>query len=111
MTHSDENIPRAVCATSGLPLWAQLDVSGAVIGICNRANEIERGGDLSEGRYLPLYGNEPKYDHVTEVLSAPAYQVTNRVTRSYTVRDKTARELLEEISWWFAATHSVKRAA
>jgi hypothetical protein len=100
MTHSDVGVPRAVCATSGFPLWAELDLSGAVIGICNRASEIERGSDLSEGRYLPLYGDEPKYDRVTEVLSAPTYHVTNHVERSYTIRDKTARELLEEISWW-----------
>jgi hypothetical protein len=49
---------------------------------------------------LPLFGNEPHANAVTEIVSPPSYCVMHdRVIRTFATRQKTAAELLAEISW------------
>ena len=103
--------PQAICSTSGLKLWARINSAGCVMGISN--NDPRRFPDPtgepypSGDRELPLYGDIPEHDIVTESLSAPDYQIkADRVLRKYSVRAKTAAELLAEVSWWYAAVHT-----
>jgi hypothetical protein len=96
------DIPRAYCADTGSPLFAVVDSFGSVIDI------QEDDAPRSPGeRLLPLFGNEPHANAVTEIVSAPSYCVMHdRVIRTFATRQKTAAELLAEISWWFAAVHN-----
>lgn len=106
-------LPRSMDKLAGLPLFAWVDRDGRVTGITNCARYAEQGiapsldPDPRGNRYLPLYGADTFFDLVTEVRSPPAYVVeADRVTRTYTVRNKTAAELLREIAWWYGALHS-----
>ena len=107
---------QAICRTSGLRLWVNVNAAGYVTGV--RGNELDRFPDLTGEAFpngdpeLPLYGDIPYYDTVTEVLSAPTYRIeADRVVRSYSVRPKTATEFLKEICWWFATVHSDRHAS
>jgi hypothetical protein len=104
---------RAIDRISGLPLFAELDRNDEVVGIENCAADVERSlphefGPFPNGhRRLPLYGDIPSYDAAVEVLAGPFYQVgTDRVVRTFRAHEKSARDLLREISWWFGAVHS-----
>ncbi len=98
------------CKVSGLPLFARVDANGRMLGISSH-DEAEFGphdaGPFPNGsRDLPLYGDEPKHDPVTQALSTTYEIAADRVTRTCVVREKTAAELLREISWWHAAMHA-----
>lgn len=100
---------RTVCPTSGLCLFAVVEADGSVSGIQSFEDCAEPVGNSypQSHRHLPLYGDDTPFDLVTEVRSSPIYRVeADRVTRSYTVRAKTAAELLKEISWWYGALQS-----
>lgn len=104
---------QAICGVSGLKLFAIVNSDGYVTGVRNndpqRAPDPTGEPDPRGNRTLPLYGDVPEHDLVTEVLSAPDYRIeADRVVRSYTVRPKTAAELLTEISWWYAAVHDAR---
>lgn len=102
--------------TSAHRLFARVNADGYVTDVvshdlalpcCPVAEPDPRGN-----RTLPLYGDVPEHNFVTEVLIGPRYRVeANRVVRSYSVRPKTAAELLQEISWWFGAVHASGGAA
>jgi hypothetical protein len=102
--------------TSGQKLFARVNSAGYVTDVIGHdlapppyplAEPDPRGN-----RLLPLYGDVPQHDFVTEVLIGPRYRVeADRVIRSYSVRPKTAAELLQEISWWFGAVHTGGDAA
>jgi hypothetical protein len=97
-------IPRAHCPETGLPLFAVVDSLGRVT---STQDNDDVPADVS---ILPLFGNEPHANAVTEIVSAPFYCVMHdRVIRAFSTRQKTAAELLAEISWWFAAVHKNER--
>jgi hypothetical protein len=86
------NLPRAVCSTSGYPLWARLGASGEFIGVCNCAHAIEAGREPDLGpfpsghRLVPLYGEQPTFDPERECLQ-PFYSVEGDcVVRTIMVR-------------------------
>jgi hypothetical protein len=111
---TDFDPPHAVCPTSGLRLYAVVEADGSVSSIQSFEDGAEPDGNPypQRHRHLPLYGEDTPFDLVTEVRSPPVYRVeADRVTRSYTVRAKTAAELLREISWWFGATAASENAA
>jgi hypothetical protein len=89
-------------------LFAIVNRDGYVTGVsAERFPDPAGEPDPRGNRELPLHGAIPEHDPVTEVLIGPSYHVAaDRVVRSYTVRPKTAAELLAEISWWFAAVHA-----
>jgi hypothetical protein len=97
---------QAVCNTSGNKLWACVSRENFVTGVSSFPDPTGEP-DPRGNRTLPLYGDVPEHDLVTEVLSVPDYRIeADRVMRSYSVREKTAKELLQEISWWWGAMHS-----
>jgi hypothetical protein len=111
----DDSATQAICSVSGHKLFARVNSDGHVTGVSN--NDPERfpeptgetypGGD----RELPVYGDVPRHDCVTEVLIGPFYQVEgDRVIRVYSVRAKLASELLAEISWWYSSVHGARKA-
>lgn len=108
---TNQKQPRSVCKTSGLPLFARLDINGDVLGVENCAIDVERGEapslepDPRGNRLLPLYGEDTQYDLATEVRQGPYFTVeADRVMRSWIVRPKLASELLAEIASWRSAT-------
>jgi hypothetical protein len=99
---------QAIDKLSGQPLYIIVTPAGDVLGNPEVAPHTGELGPYASGdRLVPLYGDVPAYDLVTQALEGPFYTVGNdRVQRRYRVRDKSAAELLEEICWWFGAVHS-----
>lgn len=88
--------PRALCNVSHLPLWAIVSPAGDVIGIENRAREIECGYepvsvvDRDGNRSVPLYG-APLPNAQRNELLIPSYQVLEDCAiRSIEVRRRVA---------------------
>lgn len=106
---------QAVCNESGLPLYAEVDSDGEVIGITHGNGEPEkyptRDAPSPAGNFiLPLHGDYPAPDYL-KIISSPRYSVhADHVERAFVIRDKTAAELLEEISWWWNAMNSRREA-
>lgn len=99
---------RSIDKLTGWALFAHVDRDGRVTGITHNGGEDDSGEpDRRGNRHLPLFGDDVAFDLVTEFREGPNYTVeADRVTRSYRVREKTAKEMLTEISWWYRALHS-----
>ena len=105
-----QNLKRSICPTSKLPLWARVS-NGEVTGVCNSHVPDDERPAGATWRDLPLFGPATEYDPVTQVWEGKPYIIgDDRVVADYTVRPKTAAELLAEISWWYAAVHSKPHA-
>jgi hypothetical protein len=91
-----KNLSRVFDRANSKPMFARVE-DGKVTGISHNQHV---------GRDLPLFGDDRPYDLVTEVCETSYIVGGDRVVRVEKIRDKTATELLREISWWWRAMHS-----